>query len=63
MYAGVTRIKHFTPEEDVTIKDAIDRGLNFTQIGKLIGRSATAASARAYRLGWKSGQPVRKTMP
>lgn len=63
MYAGVTRIKHYTPEDDAMIRDAIGRGFNFTQIGKLIGRPAHAVSSRAYRLGLRSGQPVRKTMP
>lgn len=63
MYAGIPKIKHYTPEEDAQIRGAIDRGLNFTQIAKLLGRNVSAVSGRAYRLGWKSGQPVRKTMP
>lgn len=63
MYAGESKIKHYTPEEDAKLRDAISRGFNFTQIGKLLGRPAVAVSGRAYRLGLKSGQPVQKTMP
>lgn len=63
MYAGKSKIKHYTPEDDQKIRDAIARGFNFTQIAKIIGRPTHAVSSRAYRLGLKSGQPVQKTMP
>lgn len=51
-------IKTFRPEEDALLRDGISRRLNFTQIAELLpGRSKAAVSARAYRLGLKSGQP------
>lgn len=63
MYAGKSKIRHYTPEEDAKIREAISRGCNFTQVAKIVGRPTHAVTARAYRLGLKSGQPVQKTMP
>lgn len=56
-HAGL-KIKHWSPEDDAALRDAIARGLNFRQAGDLIGRTWTATQGRAYRLGLKSGQPV-----
>lgn len=62
-HARPPKIKPYTPEEDAQIREAIARGCNFTEIGKLVGRPTLAVTNRAYRLGLKSGQPVRKIMP
>jgi hypothetical protein len=51
------KIIHWTPMEDDQIRDCVKRGLNFTQMAREIGRSVSATTARAYRLGLKSGQP------
>lgn len=51
-----------TPEQDQAIRDGIALGLNFRQIGEIIGKSSGAASCRAYRLGLKSGQPPGTNM-
>jgi|GEM_PF-1060668 len=58
-HARPPKIKFYTPEEDAKIRDAIARGCNFTEIGRLVGRQPHAVSGRAYRLGWKSGKPVQ----
>lgn len=47
----------YSPEEDQKIKDAIARGLNFTQVATFLGMTRGAVTSRAYRLGLKSGQP------
>lgn len=47
----------YTREQDQKIRDAADRGLNFTQIAAVVGKSRGSVTARAYRLGLKSGQP------
>lgn len=51
------KMTFYTPEEEATIRDGIKRGLNFSEIGKLVGRKAHAVSSWAYRNGLKSGQP------
>lgn len=51
------KIQHWTPEDDAKLMDAIKRKLNFRQAAELIGRPYSATTARAYRLGLKSGQP------
>lgn len=62
-HARPSKIDHWKPDEDAKIKEAIGRGCNFTEVAKIIGRPKLAVSGRAYRLGLKSGQPVRKIMP
>jgi len=47
----------YSAEQDQIIRDAVARGCNFTQIGKLLGKSASAVAGRTYRLGLKSGTP------
>jgi hypothetical protein len=47
----------YTAEEDQAIRAAIARGLNFRQVSEIVGRSEKGVTARAYRLGLKSGQP------
>jgi hypothetical protein len=47
----------YTAEQDAQIRDAIARGLNFTQIARLLGKSVGAVSSRAYRMGLHSGAP------
>lgn len=56
-HAGL-KIKHWSPEDDARLKEAIDRGWNFRQAAEYVGRTWTATQGRAYRLGLKSGQPV-----
>lgn len=48
---------NFTPEEDQKIRDAISRGMNFTQMAVHLGMTRGAVTARTYRLGLRSGQP------
>lgn len=47
----------YTEEQDKIICDAIARGCNFVEIGKLVGKSHSSVSMHCYRRGWKSGQP------
>jgi DNA-binding transcriptional regulator YiaG len=55
------KVIHWSPEEDEKIKRAIGWGYNFRQVAEYVGRSMSATTARAYRLGLKSGQaPTRK---
>jgi hypothetical protein len=56
------KVKHWTPEEDDRLKEAISRGLNFRQAGEFVGRPHKATMGRTYRLGLKSGQPVQRTI-
>lgn len=49
---GVSR-----PEEDEKIRKGVADGLNFVQIAEQIGKSHSSVTARAYRLGLRSGQP------
>jgi hypothetical protein len=56
-HAAPSKIKHYTPEEDAKIREAISRGYNMPQIAAFVGRPLKAISARVYRLGLKSGQP------
>lgn len=45
----------YTAEQDQTIKDGISRGLSFPEIAKLMSKSTSAVSTRAYRIGLSSG--------
>jgi HNH endonuclease len=55
------KLKNWTVSEDDQIRAGIARGLNFTQLAALFpSRGASGVMGRAYRLGLKSGQPVRK---
>lgn len=47
---------NYTAEQDRIIREAIDRGLNFPQMAKLVGKSPSSVSMRVYRMGLKSGQ-------
>lgn len=60
-HLGVSKVNHYTPEDDDKIREAIEAGLNFVQITKLFpGRTVSGVSGHAYRIGLASGQPVRK---
>jgi hypothetical protein len=48
---------NWTAEEDQKLRDAIARGLNFTQIAALLGKSKGSTMGHAYRNGLKSGVP------
>lgn len=54
------KIKHWTPAEEEQLRDAVAAGLNFNQIAKLLGKSHSAVSMYAYRLGLASGQPMSR---
>lgn len=53
----------FTAEEDQRLKAEIAKGLNFTQIAAVMGMTKGSVSARAYRIGLRSGQPCRRISP
>lgn len=54
----------FTAEQDETLRTYLPQGYNFRQIGAMIGKTKTAVSARAYRLGLRSiALPPRKDSP
>lgn len=56
-HTGPSKIKHYTPEEDAKIREAVSRGYNMPQIAAFVGRPLKAVTARVYRIGLKSGQP------
>ena len=58
-HARPPKIKFYTPEEDAKIREAISLGYNMPQIAAFVGRPVGAVSGRVYRLGLKSGQPLR----
>lgn len=47
----------YTAEEDQKIREAIALGLNFPQMVEYVGKSLGSVTARAYRIGLKSGTP------
>ena len=51
------KINHWSPDEDAALREAIGRGENFTQAAVSVGRPVKATTARAYRIGLRSGQP------
>jgi transcriptional regulator with XRE-family HTH domain len=55
-----SKIHHWTPEEDAALADAYARGLNIPEAAKVVGRTLKATMTHTYRIGLKSGQPVRK---
>lgn len=52
-----SKVNHWTTDDIIKLRDGISRGLNFTQLATIVGRPSLAVSAKAYRLGLKSGQP------
>jgi len=63
MYAGKSKIVHWTDEEDDKIREAVNLGYNFKKMSVHVGRSISAVMGRTYRLGLKSGQPPRSSAP
>jgi transcriptional regulator with XRE-family HTH domain len=59
-HAGESKIPHWKLEEVDLLRKSAAAGMNFTQIGKLIGRPPHAVQSKAYRMRIFSGQPVRK---
>lgn len=57
-HARPSKIKHWTPAELQQLRSSVENGMNFSQIGKLLGKHSHAVSTKAYRLGLKSGQPA-----
>jgi hypothetical protein len=53
------RSNTFSPEEDQRLKDEIAKGLNFTQVAAAMGMTKGSVMGRAYRIGLKSGQPMK----
>jgi hypothetical protein len=51
-----SKISYWTAEEDAKLRDALSRGMSFSQTAKLVGRPAGATYGRACRLGLKSAQ-------
>lgn len=49
----------YSAEQDQIIRDGVGRGLNFAQIAPLLGKKPHAVASRAYRIGLKSGQPMK----
>lgn len=58
---GESKIKHWTPEDDAKLKEAIDLGYSFPQAAEHVGRPVGGTMGRAYRLGLKSGRPPTRT--
>jgi transcriptional regulator with XRE-family HTH domain len=56
------KIKEWTAEEDSRIKEAVNLGYNFPKIAEFVGRPVSAVMNRTYRLGLRSGQPLKKTV-
>lgn len=53
-----SKIPHWTPDEELKLREAINLGMNFPQIAARIGtRDSKSVSNKAYRLGLASGQP------
>jgi len=46
-----SKISYWTAEEDAILKNAIAKGVSFTQVAELVGRPYRAAYKRAWRLG------------
>lgn len=53
----------YTAADDRKIREGVARGLNFKQVAKLVGKSHSGVTMRAYRIGVSSGQPARKIVP
>jgi hypothetical protein len=49
-----SKVPHYTPEDDAKIREAIEAGQSYREIGALIGRAPHAVSGRVYRLGLRS---------
>jgi hypothetical protein len=52
-------------DDQQKIRDCLAQGMNFRQVGEIIGRTASSVAMKAYRMGLKSGQPSlpRKIIP
>lgn len=59
-HARPSKIPYWEPEDGAKLRAAVERGLNFRRASEIIGRSYSATTERAYRLGLKSGQPIQK---
>lgn len=47
----------WTRDQDRLLKEAIADGHNFSEIATLLGKSVSAVSGHAYRIGLRSGRP------
>jgi hypothetical protein len=59
-WARPSKIVHWTPEDDAKLKKAISLKMSFRRAAELIGRPVKAVTARAYRLGLRSGYELNK---
>lgn len=46
---------NYSPDEDAKIREAVGRGMNFTQMAAFVGMSRESVRGRTYRLGLRSG--------
>ena len=49
----------YSAEEDQELRSLAGHGLSFTQIAERLGKTPGQVRGRAYRIGLKSGQPMR----
>lgn len=61
MYAGKSKINHWTEAEDAKIREAVALGYSFPQMSRHVGRSVGAVMGRTYRLGLSSGRPPTRS--
>ncbi len=47
------KVKHWSPEDDESLKEALDRGLSLAEAAEYVGRSYGATTSRVYRKGFK----------
>lgn len=60
-YGRPSKIKYWTEDEDAKLREAVALGLSFPQMAARIGRSVSAITGHAYRLGLTSGRPPNRT--
>jgi transcriptional regulator with XRE-family HTH domain len=53
-HVGVSKINHWSPEEDAKLTEAIGRGLTHKEAAAIVGRPHRATATRAARIGLKS---------
>jgi transcriptional regulator with XRE-family HTH domain len=46
-----SKVKHWTPEQDIKMKEAIERGAKHKEVAKIVGKSVHAVASHAAYLG------------
>lgn len=59
-HTNISKIKHWTAEDDAKLVEAIRLKMSFREAAAFIGRQPSAVTGRAYRLGLKSGYELNK---